>query len=153
MEPSKTEVTMAADLHIHVFTDEFTEEHYKTFSSNSIGSRFFRPEEPDYDKQFEKENGCNLYDLLAETPCVWIGEVSWLKAGLFNDVESFVPDAVMKINGLIDEDFPVIDDKFIKDVADALDLENATSYDLAKKEDVVSFLEEHKGKRVFTISW
>lgn len=136
---------MAADLHIHVF-EEIIEDDLKAFFCNTIGSKYFDPgiESKDWDEAFQK---------IARTHDIWIGEVSWLKAGLFNDSDRFIPKTVENIQELIGEELPVIDDELIEKILDAFDSENKTGYRIAKKEDVEKFLIENKGKRVFTVSW
>ncbi len=142
---------MGADLQIHIFTDEFTERHYKAFNSNTMGSNYFSP---GADKFFEKVNKCSLYELCSDTPSIWIGEVSWLKAMIMDDSEEFIPHAVMKVSELIGEDFPVIDDILIDKVGEAMELGNQVDfYSIAKKDEVLKFLENHRGKKAFTVSW
>lgn len=138
---------MSADLHVHVLTDEFTEEHYKVFSSNVLGSMYFGYENPSIGDKYD------LYDLALNTPNVWVGEVSWLKAALFDDAEKYIPAAVETIAGLICDDCPVIDDDMISAVHAAFKVENGTSYGISEGNDVIDFLNKHKGERAFTISW
>jgi hypothetical protein len=137
---------MAADLHIHVFTDKFTEEHYKKFQSNTICSKYFNPKPVG-------QTDSNLYELCADTPQVWVGEVSWLKAALTEDQETFVPNMVAKISEIIGEDFPVIDDELTGKILDACKIENTTQYDVTNKNSLEKFLKEHKGQKAFCISW
>lgn len=141
---------MAADMHIHILTDEFTESHARAFRSNCLNSKDFRL---GYDEQFEKEHGCDLFEMAYATPNQWVGEVSWLKAALFEDNETFIPDPIGKVNEIIGEDFPMIDDVLIASVREAMTMPNSTSYTLVSGDEVVRFLEDHKGKRAFTISW
>ena len=141
---------MSADLHIHVLTDSFTEEHYRAFNSNTLGSAYFSLNSS---KAFEKEHGCDLYSLCAETPQIWVGEVSWLKAALLDDSETFVPDPIGEICDIIGEDFPTIDDDLIEKISKALKIENKTEYTLANGENVIDFLNKHRGRKTFTISW
>lgn len=155
---------MAADLHIHVLTDEFTEEHYKAFASTTMGSKYFGGfVTPSPKEKFEQERNCDLYLLCGRAPNVWVGQVSWLKAGLFEDDETYVPDTVAEILEGIGEVFPIIDDELIRQVRAAFELPNKTvkddgvwdgkGYSLADVDTVVTFLKRHKGERAFTISW
>lgn len=137
---------MAADLHIHVF-EGVTEQDLADFNSNTLGSKYFNPR-----SVAEKSNDTS-YDKICETPQIWIGEVSWLKAALFEDSENFIPSTVMRISELIGEDLPVLDDELIAGILAAFDAPNDTSYSLANKNEVAAFLEQHKGKQVFTVSW
>lgn len=138
---------MAADLHIHVLTDKFTEEHCKVFSSNVLGSKWFGYRNASIGNRFD------LFGPASDTPNVWVGEVSWLKAALLDDADKYVPAAVEAIAELIGDDFPVIDDEMISAVHAAFEAENGTSYSVSEGNDVIDFLNEHKGKKAFTVSW
>jgi len=95
---------------------------------------------------------CSHHRDISATPSVWIGEVSWLKAALFNDDDTFIPDPVEKISELV-ADKPIITDKLIRAIGNALKLDNKTQYKVAEADNVTKFLRGHKGKRVFSISW
>jgi hypothetical protein len=149
---------MSADLHIHIITRKFTIEHAKAFSSNTLGSKYFCGGDIDnidlnYRDNFEKKHKCDLHDMAADTPNVWVGEVSWLKAMLFNDSKRFIPDPIQKISDIIGEDFPIIDDKMILKIKKALGIKNQTAYDITSDNKVIIFLEKYKGKKAFTVSW
>ena len=136
---------MAADLHIHIF-EGITEKDLAGFFANTWGSKYFNlGRGSSWDDPSRRKVG--------NTPQIWVGEVSWLKAALFEDSESFIPDPVGAISELVGEDLPVIDDSFIVKIKEAMAIPNETGYSLANAEEIVVFLEEHKGKRVFTISW
>ena len=137
---------MAADLCIHVITPEFTEEDYKKFQASTLGSKYFNPK--DNDKDFNA-----LFEKCSGTPQVWVGEVSWLKAALFDDAETFIPDPIDEIHKIIGEEFPIINDELIKKIREAIGAENTTGYNLGSADDILKFLEENKGKKAFTISW
>lgn len=150
---------MAADLYIHVLTDEVTEEVLARFFNSTMGSKWFQ-------NQPYKEAELNWredYKLVGGSPKIWVGEVSWLKAALFEDGDSYIPSAVATVSDLIGEELPIVDDDLIAGVRQAFDLPNNTAkeggvmsgqgYHLAKADEVVAFLEQHKGKRVFTVSW
>jgi hypothetical protein len=90
---------------------------------------------------------------LNASPNVWVGEVSWLKAALFEDEEAFVPDAVAEVYEIIGEGLPVIDDALIEKIRTALGAQNRTGYNVTDPDPVIRFLEQHRGKPCFTISW
>lgn len=139
---------MAADLHIHVFSEgELEEDDFATFFSNALGSKWFT-----WDSASPEERD-KVLDKISHTPNIWAGEVSWLKAALFEDKSSYIPSTVDKINRIIGEHLLVVDDNLIAEIKEAFTLPNSTSYSLALCEEVVAFLEEHKGKRAFTVSW
>lgn len=141
---------MAADLAIHVFADgELTDEDFACAFSNLLGSIYYNPVSLDEETEEYKQRERKVHD----TECVFVGKVSFLKAALFEDEETFVPDPVAKVSELIDEDFPYITDEFISQIAEALQLENKTGYSLTDQSEVIEFLEQHKGKRCFTIAW
>jgi hypothetical protein len=100
-----------------------------------------------------KKEGINQWQKMAETPNIWVGEVSWLKAAFCEDNETFIPDAINKISDIIGEDLPVIDDDLINKIAEAMKLPNKTSYSLENAETVIAFLNQYRGEKVFTISW
>ena len=136
---------MAADLHIHIF-EGIAEKDLSGFFANTWGSKYFNlGKGSSWDDPSRKKVG--------DTPSVWVGEVSWLKAALFDDSEAFIPDPVGAISELVGEDLPVIDDSFMEKVKEAMAMPNETGYSLAHAEEILAFLEEHKGKQVFTISW
>lgn len=139
---------MSADLHLHIF-EGIVEDDLKVFFSNSLGSKYCNVPSrgagnDDWNKSFTK---------LADTPNIWIGSVSWLKAGLSGDSDTFVPSTIGKVQELIGEDLPTLDDDLIQRILDAFKLENKTSYSLQQVQCVKKFLDEHKGKKVFTVSW
>ena len=193
---------MAADLHIHVVSEEFdVETNMRCFYSNTLGSKWFggfggymceeklakdadfqntlsllHDEFPEYagknltgapqpvlDKWrqlMEQHHArhhfrCSHENAVSNTPNVWVGEVSWLKAALFDDAETFVPPAVQRIYEIVGEELPLIDDPFISKIEDALKSTNPTSYSVSEVEEspVIQFLRDHKGMRAFTISW
>lgn len=135
---------MAADLHIHIKDETITEDVLKGFFASSMGSKYFDINNRGFDKG---------YDIVSRTVQIWIGEVSWLKAALTEDPETFVPPTVQQVSDLIGEDLPVLNDELIGKILKAFDAPNSTGYSLAKKEDVEKFLLENKGKQVFTVSW
>lgn len=151
--------TMSADLHLHVFDrDELKEEDFRCFFRNIIGSKWSLPIENIFSVQKTKceelhGTDCVHWDNISNSINIWVGSVSWLKAALFEDGETFVPDTVNAIHELVGEDLKVIDDELIRKIADTFDLQNKTQYDIAKKEDIENFLIQHKGKKIFTISW
>lgn len=138
---------MAADLHIHVYRD-ITEDDLRAFFGSTLSSKYFNPfgQRPwaQQSKVFEK---------ISDTPNVWIGEVSWLKAALMDDAESFVPNPVGTIHELVGEDLPTLNPDLRDKIVAALQMENSTSYSIAKPDAVEQFLNDHMGERLFTVSW
>lgn len=165
---------MAADLHIHVRTPELTDDIMRMFFSSTIGDSKWCIPFPDSEDEetvkdqmtewweagnrlkkaraeWEEAHGKDLYELFLESPNIWIGEVSWLKAALFEDGEAFIPSVVEKVFELTDG--KIIDDKMINDVKEAFKLPNSTGYSIANVDEVISFLIIYKGQEAFTISW
>jgi hypothetical protein len=149
---------MAADLHIHIF-EGITEDDLRVMNSHTIGSKYFN-----FNACLPWEEERKISDKVGNTPNIWIGEVSWLKAALYEDgADTFIPNTVGDIADLVGEDLPIIDDEFIAKVVAAFKQPNNTAkevgpwsgkgYSLAKAEEVKAFLELHKGKKVFQISW
>lgn len=136
---------MAADLHIHVMTPEMTEAHLADFFSNTMGSRWFAPKSVPRSEE--------TWEIVSKSPNIHVGEVSWLKAALLGENDRYVPDPIQAVSDIITDDLPVIDDELIERVRAALSLENKTGYGVSPPDRVVAFLQEHKGKRAFTVSW
>ena len=95
--------------------------------------------------------------IVERTKNIWIGEVSWLKAGLFgDDGAKYIPTTVMEVSSAVsvpDFGLKVIDDEFIETVSQAFDKPNTTNYRLAEKKKVIKFFTKYKGKKCFQISW
>lgn len=137
---------MAADLHIHVL-DGVTVETVQRMMSHSYGSKYFNLRAcSEVDRQ-------HAVGLVANTPQCWVGEVSWLKAMVTGDSETFVPGPVQAVQNAIGEDLPELDEQLEQKIVDAMKLENSTDYRLALPEVVASFLRSHRGKRIFCVSW
>lgn len=134
---------MAADLHIHVQTKEITEDILRVFKGPlMIGG----PED-------NSNNWDNAYRIISQSPNVWIGEVSWLKAGLLGDSDEFIPSTVQQVYDLIGDELPELTDDLIKKILKTFNSKNNTGYELAESEEVEKFLLKHKGNKVFTVSW
>jgi len=126
---------MSADLCIHVLDGMSKEDAEKFLSDSNL-----------FDDEWDR-----LYLAVSDMPSVWVGEVSWLKA-LLDDSEAYVPNPVQEVAQIVNG-FQVVDDQLIERVAAAMDTQNTTQYPVASSDDVVSFLKEHMGKTVFTVSW
>lgn len=140
---------MAADMKIHV-VEGITEDDLAVFFSSHLGSKYFQIL-PSYSNEIWNEN----HRKIASTPSVWVGEVSWLKQSIL-DVEDghYVPDVVGDLFDLIGEDLPTVDDEFVNQVEAIYDRARAHEfYSTSAGSEVVAFLREHKGKKVFTVSW
>lgn len=166
---------MAADLHIHVahgdeikHVTEYLKEEFSCHGPDGSykGYRLFKLKGSDEWVRFWQipEDQIDLIedqkemrveydeDIVFNTPSVWVGEVSWLKAALFEDPESFIPDLVGAVQDVI-HDLVLIDDKLIESIKAALNHGNKTGYSVTEADTVLEFLEGHKGKSAFTISW
>lgn len=166
---------MAADLHIHVLTDDITEDDMLIFNGNHMGSHYWCWEYP----PMEGEEGFCVdgrenhkrrlqlyaahgdeheldrlgYSKIANTPDIWIGEVSWLKAAICESDE-FLPGPVVAVSELIpDYPHPVLTTGLMDQIISAMDVPNKTQYTVATVETVKEFLQQHLHKRIFTISW
>lgn len=130
---------MAADLHIHVLTDATSEEELELFK---------QPLHSGNSKQWEE-----AYEHIAQTPDIWIGEVSWLKAALTSDRETFIPDTVGKIQDIIGRGTKSLTEEMLQDILNAFEAKNITSYEVAGRDEVEAFLRPYIGQKVFTVSW
>ncbi len=170
---------MSADLHIHVVDPiELEKDVRQSFRSNYSSTRgdgwvnielrikydgvwYSQNELLDKFDDIEKEKVQSRREIVLKydekkvqaTDNVWIGEVSWLKAGLLGDSDTFIPGPVQQIQDLISNKLPVITEEFIESVVKALKSENTTSYHISKPKPVIAFLKKHIGKKVYTISW
>ena len=138
---------MSAHMYIHILTIE--EDIVKRFKSNVIGSKW----EYSFTYQEHADHFNEDYGVIAKTPNILVGAVSWLKGGLFDDWDTYVPKPVEMINEVVGESFPTIDEEFILKVEKAMDLPNTTMYSVATKQEVVDFLRQHLGEKAFTVSW
>jgi hypothetical protein len=163
---------MAADLHIHVIPKEpvsgtmsywdqrtggYKNEEITDYVDRDTISMFFTNFEGSLLSTFWKSESFEharerASALIENTPSVWVGEVSWLKAALLEDTATFIPEPVAQVSQIIGNTLPVITDELIDDIRKALATPNATFYKTADK-DVVAFLEQHKGLQCFTVSW
>jgi hypothetical protein len=150
--PINEEQRMSADLAIHIRTEAVTLEVLKAFFSNSLGSPYFNP----VSMGMMMQSGAHdrAFDIIADTPSVNVGEVSWLKALVFDDPDAFIPDPVQQVKDLIDSSGnTVITDELIDQVQAAMQAPNDTGYDVSDSNKIVEFLKTHKGARAFTVSW
>ena len=138
---------MGADLHIHV-AYKGIEEDLKCFLASSIGSKYYNNS-----NGCKKSCNCEHWDRVLKSKSVWIGEVSWLKAALFSDPKTFIPDTVGKISDLIGDELPVLTRELKDKILEAFKAPNKTGYSLANPSKVNIFLKKHMGKRLFTVSW
>lgn len=142
---------MGADLHIHVMTEDMTEEDFRYFFSHTMGSKWFTMNRA-YDT-FSNDRGKLAMDRVMNSPNVSVGEWSTLKAAVFDDSETYKPAPMQEVYNIISESLPVIDDTLIDRIKKAMLIENTTDYSVNSGEDIIEFLEEHRGKQVFTVSW
>lgn len=143
---------MAADLHIHVF-EGIEENDLADFFSSTLGSKHFNLAKQFAGRVAGRDVFMESYDKVGKTPNIWIGEVSWLKAMVTGNSETFIPDPVQKVTDLIGENLPVLDADLERLLLEALDVHNKTSYGVTDKTPIEKFLTEHRGKKLFTVSW
>lgn len=160
---------MAADMYIHALVGAGIKD-YIEIEANTIGSKFFggwNDERNTYNPETETKlwwtkeaELTKLYDMslekFYETPQIWIGEVSWLKATLFEGgEEKYILSPIMKISELIGEKFPILTDELASQILAALDLPRVdlNYYKVCSKEDLAKWLEQWKGARLVTINW
>lgn len=136
---------MAADLSIHIL-EGCSESDLAIFFAHTMGSTYFN-------LSLRSDPMGDEWRRVSDSPQIWVGEVSWLKAAIFGDSETFIPSTVGQVHEVIGEHLPVINDALIAEVGSAFDLPNSTGYRLAERSKVIAFLESHKGKRTFTVSW
>jgi hypothetical protein len=141
---------MAADLRIHVFADgELTEQDFIDFNRNTLGSKWYDP----IPHGHPEDRFSEAYSKFSGTRSIWVGEVSWLKAAVFDDKETFVPAPVRNISNVIGEDWPIVDDVLINEIRIFGSYENRTQYSVEDIDRIVEWLEEHRGLHACTVSW
>lgn len=94
----------------------------------------------------------NFYEVVTafdpySLPRVFVGKASYLKAGLLEDAESYVPATILRILDLIG-DYTIITEDFIAAVEEAFSLDNTSAYSLGNEQEVLMFLFEHLGEYV-----
>ncbi len=143
---------MAADLYIHIRTPEITDHVLSLFFGNTLGTRWFNPRT--IAQMDEAAGNIDPYAIISHTPKIWVGEVSWLKAVLFGDSETYVPSMVEAVYEAIDDSCEtLITDELIEKVRAATRVANKTSYSLGEADKILDFLTTYKGQRCFTVSW
>lgn len=143
---------MAAEVHIHALVG-ITEEDLRVFFSSHLGSKWFveayAPDDPLYPERVWERTAQKI----KFTPCVRVGDVSWLKAGISGNFEEFIPGAIQIISDLIGETLPVLDEGLEKKILEALTVPNTSRYQVDSGEDIAIFLEMYRGFRLFIVSW
>jgi hypothetical protein len=82
---------------------------------------------------------------------VWLGEVSFLKAMLFGDNETYVPGPIERLSELLDGDeIYVLTPELLEEIVAALELPNTTNYNVARPEEVRAQLTPHLGQNIFS---
>ena len=86
-----------------------------------------------------------------DRPFIVVAEASFLKYGLTGD-KRFVPEPVMELSRLLSRP-TVIDDGLIEKVKE-IEWKNNSVYELyMSKEDVIEFLQQHKGEKIYYECW
>jgi hypothetical protein len=143
---------MAADLHVHIMTDDISEDDLCDFFSSTMGTKWFNLARAGQNQRNGRWDAA--YQKITKTPRYNIGEVSWLKAAILDDSETFVPGPVQAVHEAIGDDLPTLDDGLIDRLVGAMTRANTTGYTVDERLGKLrEFLEKHKGSRVFTVSW
>ena len=139
---------MSAQYTLHIY-EGLTEDDIRAFNTNTFGSPYFAPRFGEMDIE--------SYKKIAETPKHIVGDVSWLKAMIMEDEETYIPDPISVLSDIFPqtlvEDFTVITDDVIEQVKEAYGKPNQTEYNLKELEPLIGFLTDHKGRQVFSVSW
>jgi len=132
---------MAADFRLVAFRESmFTMRDFVVEASTHMGYwTDIRADLPD-------EEVRKVKDRFATLPSVWVGECSLLKAALFDEEDTFVPNSIRKILDLIGpKEVRKCDEAFVQGVKEALALPNQTKYELADPRRVILFVKSHIG--------
>lgn len=148
---------MAASFTIHFLAGPEQQEAYKLINGNTIGSQYCtlmdgRRSEED---SIARDRAQSLaHKVMATTPAVTIGDVSWLKAAFLEDGERFIPSPIERMSELIGEEFPILDANLRDNLLSCLSLKNSSSYpDLISKEELQKALDANMGTTLCHISW
>lgn len=147
--------TMAADLHLHAMGD-VTEDDLACFFSTTIGSRWFSEPFGSHPCQLDDDYQCAHWVAVADSDDVWIGEVSWLSAGLTGNLNS-VPEPVERVADLIGDDLPELTPELREKIIEAVAVDRLRNngYKTVKPGDkgLITWLNDHLDDRLFTVSW
>ena len=94
-----------------------------------------------------------LYQKFGDTPQFDVGEVSFLKASLFDDQETFIPSLVGVCCEVINDGCIITDEVIDQIRAGMIDNPNTTSYSTCESDKLVEWLKKYMGKYVFSIAW
>lgn len=141
---------MAADMYLHSGKG-LTEEDYECFLSHTLGSKYFDPAAECADQKMSYT--CKHWDAMVKSDSFKVGEVSWLKAALFDD-DSFIPDPIECLAELV-EDHPALTPKLKDDIIKASQMENKTRYNMLieSEQSFTEWLDANMGHVIFQISW
>jgi hypothetical protein len=118
---------------------------------------FFQPfwaEETRLHEKWGNGKRCDLYEKFSATPQFDVGEVSFLKAALFEGgAEEYIPSLVGVCCDVIDDGCTITDEVIEKIRSGMLDNPNTTQYTICETDEVVKWLKEHIGEYVFSIAW
>lgn len=139
---------MSADLHIHVGPMPIVP------ADHPVKIMLNGPWELDHERFDELKARGEIED-------IWIGEVSWLKAGLFGDSASFIPPLVAAISETFHSVYkgqpvkitPAIIELVKERIAASADVEDRTSYSIADPEAILIWLTQQMGREAWTVSW
>lgn len=138
---------MAAQLNIHLRTEEIDEDVLRGFFGSTLGSPYFGQE------RLSEYDFMEAFDIVAETPSVVVGDVSNLKAGLTGDRDRYVPGPAQAIQDEIGSEPVEATGELIERIETAKDDANESIYDDHNIDGAIEFLREHEGEEVFTVSW
>lgn len=132
-----------------------TETDLSCFHSNSLGSKWFSISSGrDVYGVCRDKTRCVHWNRITISDRIDIGEVSWLKAALFDD-DDYVPHPIESIAELIGENLPILDADLSASIIDALSRGTTGCYDVRRGDDpdLLAFLERNAGYALFTVSW
>jgi hypothetical protein len=113
----------------------------------------YHDEEARIDALYHEKNG-EVFDIMSGSPSFDVGEVSWLKASLYEGGEDeYIPDLVAVISSEVGEG-TLIDDLMIANIeAKVAKCKKHQYYNTSEADKVIAWLNQYKGKEVFSISW
>ena len=135
---------MSASFYLHIKTWAITENDLKiALGGNNLSASTIK----EVNKAYNKIN---------HTPCVYIGDVSWLKAALLEDIK-YIPSSIEKISNIFhnqDGICVILTDEIIIEITEALLLPNDSDYTLGNNvnKKMKRFLKNHRGQEAFVVT-
>lgn len=160
---------MSADLYINIIIEEGDIPLIANYMRNNHGFRVLREgreifqtlkrDHRDGDqilgiKSYESRHSDQEYsEASGRTIELWIGQVSWLKAMILEDKDTFIPSVVERVSEILPYGVPrILTKEKIDALEEAFKLPNQTQYRIGNLDEVLRRLKKNIGQFVYTSS-